>query len=255
MSPRLPARARRPGVALLCAIVVLLALGVTADLTGPQPATEGTVTVREQPTVPVARADAACPDPATDERTETRVSVAAPGAEEAAEPDALGRARLAKLGAGGGALPLVLEAPAAGSVVAAADGGRWWPGRPAPRPPAWPRGCSPAAPSTPCAASQGPPAPCPAPTSGSSAAAPWSGSAAGCTSPTPRRHRPSSTSRCTARTVPSTHRPAAAYRSLPAARRSGCSTRWPRASPGSRFTSTRAAAGSPPPCGTSSSTA
>ena len=122
MSLRLPAALRRPGAALLGAVVLLLALGVTADLTGPQPAAEGTtVTVREQPTVPVARADAACPDPVTDERTETRVSVAAPGAEEATEPDALGRARLAKLG--GGALPLALEAPEAGSVVAAADDG------------------------------------------------------------------------------------------------------------------------------------
>ena len=122
MSPRLPRRARRPGAALLGAVVLLLALGVTADLTGPQPAAEGTtVTVLEQPTVPVARADAACPDPVTDERTETRVSVAAPGAGEAADPEALGRARLTKLA--GGALPLDLEAPEAGSAVAAADDG------------------------------------------------------------------------------------------------------------------------------------
>jgi hypothetical protein len=122
VTPRLWDRARRPGAALLGAVVVLVALGVTADLTGPQPSHDPTtVTVPEQPVVPVARADAVCPDPVADERSETRVSVAAPGAGTAAAADGSGRARLTKLA--GGALPVDLEAPESGSVVAAAGDG------------------------------------------------------------------------------------------------------------------------------------
>ena len=79
------------------------------------------MTVREQPTVPVARANAACPDPVADEQHRDPGKRRRPRRQEGGRAGRLGRARLAKLG--GGALPLDLEAPEAGSVVAAAEGG------------------------------------------------------------------------------------------------------------------------------------
>jgi len=75
--------ARRPAVSLLVAGLVLAGLGVTADLTAPapEPAAATVPTPADaRPAVEVARADAACPDPAVDDRTASRVTVAAPGA-------------------------------------------------------------------------------------------------------------------------------------------------------------------------------
>ena len=118
--------ARKPGVSLLVAALLLAGLGVTADLTAPQP-TAATVPAHAdaRPAVEVARADAACPDPAVDAKTATRVSLAAPGAvggdagEGAGAP---GRARLARLT--GVPLPDAdVTAPGTGSVLATAGQG------------------------------------------------------------------------------------------------------------------------------------
>ena len=72
---------RRPGVALLVAVVLLVGLVVGAELTRPvasaRPA-DGAAPARPQ-RVPVARAAAACPDPVVDEGTTTDLSLAAPG--------------------------------------------------------------------------------------------------------------------------------------------------------------------------------
>jgi hypothetical protein len=75
---RLRSLTGRPGVALAAGVVALLCLGVAADLTVPaRPAAGRAATVAELPAVPVARADAVCPDPTADKQTQTRISVAA----------------------------------------------------------------------------------------------------------------------------------------------------------------------------------
>jgi hypothetical protein len=118
--------ARKPGVSLLVAALLLAGLGVTADLTAPQP-TAATVPARAdaRPAVEVARADAACPDPAVDDKTATRVSMAAPGAiggDAGSGAGAPGRARLARLT--GVPLPEAdVTAPGTGSVLATAGQG------------------------------------------------------------------------------------------------------------------------------------
>lgn len=117
---RLRSLVRRPAVALVAAVVVLLGLGVLADLTVPaRPAASARTTVAEPPAVPLARADAVCPDPAVDQQTQTRLSVAAPGGPHSDR--ARGHARLSRLSAGD--LAVDLTPPEAGSVPAAADTG------------------------------------------------------------------------------------------------------------------------------------
>jgi hypothetical protein len=118
---------RRPGASLLAAALVLAGLGVTADLTAPQEPAAGTATpaAAARPAVQVARADAACPDPAADDRTETRVSLAAPGAvgdDAGGGAGAPGRARLAQL-TGVPRDATDVTAPGAASVLAVADQG------------------------------------------------------------------------------------------------------------------------------------
>ena len=112
---------RRPGAALLGVVLLLLVIGVVADLTVPDTEPARAVAAPAPPPVDVARADAACPDPAADARTQTRVSLAAPGAVDPAADPGPGTARLS--GLDGAALPLTLTAPSSGSVLAAADQG------------------------------------------------------------------------------------------------------------------------------------
>ena len=100
MTGRVGRIARRPAVSLLVAGLVLAGLGVTADLTAPapEPAAATVPTPADaRPAVEVARADAACPDPAVDDRTASRVTVAAPGATGARRR---GRSRLRPAGPG-----------------------------------------------------------------------------------------------------------------------------------------------------------
>ncbi len=120
---RLPPVLRRPGTALLVAVAVLAGLGVTADLTAPEPAATSARTPRIGPAVPVAESDGTCPDPAVDASTETRVSIGAPGVTGggAAGASGPGSARLARLD--GRRLPLDVGAAAAGSVLLTADQG------------------------------------------------------------------------------------------------------------------------------------
>ena len=255
-----PAAARGPAARRRAArrVVVLLALGVTADLTGPQPAADGTtVTVRRAADRPGGAGRRRLPRPGRPtSSTETRVSIAAPGAEDGgragrARPGPAGQARRR----GAAARPRGARRPAR-SWPRADAAGRWSPGRPARSAPGLAAGMLTR--ST-VDAMRG--------LAGTACAVPGHrllvrrqrrrGRAARPGLPHQprggaRRRRHHAVRPGRAR---STHRPAAAYRSRPAARRSGCSTRWPRASPGSRCTSTRAAAGSPPPCATSSSTA
>ena len=126
MTGRVGRLVRRPGVSLLAAALLLAGLGVTADLTAPQP-TAATVPAPAdaRPAVEVARADAACPDPAVDDKTATRVSLAAPGAiggDAQGVAGAPGLARLARLT--GVPLPEAdVTAPGAGSVLATAGQG------------------------------------------------------------------------------------------------------------------------------------
>jgi len=125
VSGRVRRVARRPGTALLAAVLVLAALGVAADLTaGPDVAATGSAAVpRTLPAAPVAQSDAACPDPAADATTATRVSVAAGGSvgNGPAAPGRGGRANLATLS--GDDLPLDITAPGSGSAAAEADQG------------------------------------------------------------------------------------------------------------------------------------
>lgn len=122
MTGRWAALRHRPGASLVALVVLLLGLGVTADLTAstPSPAEAGRPGAEPRPSVDVARASAACPDPAADALTATRVSVVAPGAAGGARGGP-GRARLSDLD--GGPLPLDLAPPGAGSVLAAPDRG------------------------------------------------------------------------------------------------------------------------------------
>jgi hypothetical protein len=128
------AAVRRPGTALLGAVVLLLALGVAADLTAGQGAAAGPVATRGDATRPagstartvaVARADAVCPDPTVDTHTETRLSLAAPGAPATAGggKDAAGPGHARLTGLHGADTPLDLIAPSSGSVLAGPDNG------------------------------------------------------------------------------------------------------------------------------------
>jgi hypothetical protein len=105
-------------VSLLAAVVGLTGLGLAADLTRPDPA-PGAEAPAERPAVPVARADAACPDPAVDASTQTRVSLASPGPGEGGAER--GRARLSPLG--GGDVAAEVHAGTSGSAPAEPDGG------------------------------------------------------------------------------------------------------------------------------------
>jgi hypothetical protein len=123
---------RRPGTALVGAVVVLLAVGVAADLTAGQGAVAGPVagaathaagsTARA---AAVARADAVCPDPTVDTYTQTRLSLAAPGAPATARGghDAAGPGRARLTGLKGATTSLGLTAPSSGSVLATPDTG------------------------------------------------------------------------------------------------------------------------------------
>ncbi len=114
---------RRPGIALLGAVLLLAGLGVTADLTGPLPRAEsaaGAERLPDRPAVPVARAEAVCPDPVVDEKTETRISVGAPGGGTASGA-AEGRARLTPMTGGSGLVDVI--APGSGSALAVPDQG------------------------------------------------------------------------------------------------------------------------------------
>jgi hypothetical protein len=128
------AAVRRPGTALLGAVVLLLALGVAADLTASQGSAAGPVAARGAPTRPagstartvaVARADAVCPDPTVGTHTETRLSLAAPGAPATAGggKDAAGPGHARLTGLPGADTPLDLIAPSSGSVLATPDTG------------------------------------------------------------------------------------------------------------------------------------
>ena len=107
---------RRPGAALLAAVLLLLGLGVAADLTAVDegPLTGTTPGAGPRPTVALARAYGVCPDPAADDNTGTRVSVAAPGAPDARPGP--GVARLETLR--GRRLPVAARPPASGSLAA-----------------------------------------------------------------------------------------------------------------------------------------
>jgi hypothetical protein len=96
---RLASVLRRPGTALLLAVLLLLVLGVVTDLTAPDRASRARTSgaTRLPPEVPLARADAVCPLAEagdTDGGVASRVTVAAPGA---AGADGRGSARLETL--------------------------------------------------------------------------------------------------------------------------------------------------------------
>jgi hypothetical protein len=116
---RLPSGLRRPGTTAVAAVLVLAGLGVTADLTAPAAVVGPATSPAARPEVAVAQADGVCPDPAADARTQTRVSVAAPGGGD--ENPGRGRAHLAQLD--GDSVPLDVSVPASGSVLAATDAG------------------------------------------------------------------------------------------------------------------------------------
>ncbi len=120
---RLPPVLRRPGAALLEAVVVLAGLGVAADLTAAEVPRTSARAAAAGPEVPVAQADGVCPDPAADASTDTRVSVAVPGAADSDRAVAAvrGTARLFRLG--GGRLPLDTGVPSSGTWPATSDVG------------------------------------------------------------------------------------------------------------------------------------
>jgi hypothetical protein len=124
----------RPGTALVGVVLVLLVVGVSADLTAGQGAAAGPVAATGNHahqagstarTVAVARADAVCPDPTVDAHTETRLSLAAPGAPATAGAgkDAAGPGHARLTGLHGADTPLDLVAPSSGSVLATPDTG------------------------------------------------------------------------------------------------------------------------------------
>jgi hypothetical protein len=115
-------------------VLVLLVVGVAADLTAGQGAAAGPVVQPGLPTPPagstartvaVARADGVCPDPTVDTHTETRLSLAAPGAPATAGggKDAAGPGHARLTGVHGADTPLDLVAPSSGSVLATPDTG------------------------------------------------------------------------------------------------------------------------------------
>jgi hypothetical protein len=119
---------RRPAAGLLLVVLVLTAGLAAATVTRPDesgptgPPAAGAPTVGE---VAVARAAAACPDPVTDDSSETRLALAAPGplsgaAEGSAAADKPGRAVLGPTRTGADAL---LDATAPGSASADARTG------------------------------------------------------------------------------------------------------------------------------------
>jgi hypothetical protein len=126
---------RRPGTALVGVVLVLLVVGVAADLTAGPGAASGHVATTGTSghpagstgrTVAVARADAVCPDPTVGSHTETRLSLAAPGAPATAGggTDAAGPGHARLTGLHGADTPLDLVAPSSGSVLATSDNGQ-----------------------------------------------------------------------------------------------------------------------------------
>ncbi len=116
----LPSWLRRPVTTLVGTALLLGGLGVTADLTAPAATTTAPRPVGAGgPAVPVAQSDGVCPDPAADARTQTRVSVAAPGVGDGSP--GRGGAHLAKLD--GETVPLDVGVPASGSVLATPEVG------------------------------------------------------------------------------------------------------------------------------------
>lgn len=115
---------RRPGTALLLALLLLLGLGLATDLTAPvRPPRTGTAPAGQpRPEVPLARSDAVCPLAETGATAQSAVTVAAPGGPGAgrAAADGPGSARLETLD--GDLLSAAVPPPGSGSV--AAPGGR-----------------------------------------------------------------------------------------------------------------------------------
>ena len=116
LSSRLRPLLRRPGVALLAVVLLLLGLGVAADVTAADegPVAGTTSSAGPPPTVPLARADGVCPDPAADDTTSTQIGLAAPGPPDTAA--APGVAQLETLR--GRPLPGTARPPSSASVAA-----------------------------------------------------------------------------------------------------------------------------------------